>query len=371
MQLDLLDSGLLRGEMGRGSMLLTPHAGYSPNPSFPLPEQGKVPIERLRQYATGWLARVDAAQQGLRGLLSAAIQQHLAAAHWPPKLAVSGEGAAAAGAGDNGGAWRGFAAAGDAAVAELQQLLVVLVTLQRASQHEQFSALSEANQEGPLLWAAEELAAPLAERLRHHFAGRLWLLLWYKAAARRGRLAQGLAASAGHVCYRSLDPSFRLAGGLPTDRPDRPEWLFATAIKAAQQCAPLAEELQPCIGERRTACRLVAEGVPSCARHMCLSECAQHLPPGCAPLLCSTSEAHQLHAWYSMPLEVARAVQAVGVNTILSDHLLPQVSPAAALLALLLLCPCSCSAHCLCCWPLLLRLLPNCHTQRFFLASGR
>lgn len=32
------------------------------------------------------------------------------------------------------------------------------------------STLSETIQEVPLLWAAEELAQPLAERLRHHFA---------------------------------------------------------------------------------------------------------------------------------------------------------------------------------------------------------
>lgn len=44
-----------------------------------------------------------------------------------------------------------------------------------------------------------------------------------------------------------------LSGGLPTDRPDRPEWLFATALKAAQQCSPLAQELQPCVGGRPAA----------------------------------------------------------------------------------------------------------------------
>jgi hypothetical protein len=132
-----------------------------------------VPIERLQQYATGLLARLDAAQRGLRSILSTAVQQRLAAAHWPPPLSVSGDAAEAAPAAAAGAAaWRGFAAGGGEAVAsELQQLLVVLLTLQRASQHEQFSALAEASQEGPLLWAAEELAAPLADRLRHHFAG--------------------------------------------------------------------------------------------------------------------------------------------------------------------------------------------------------
>ncbi len=134
-----------------------------------------MPIQRLQQHAASLLSRLDAVQQGLRSLLSSTIQQRLTAAHWPPPLAVSGEGGAAAGGGpgasDNGTAFQGFATAGEAVVGELQQLLVLLPTLQRASQHRQFSALTEASQEGPLLWAAEELAAPLAQRLRHHFAG--------------------------------------------------------------------------------------------------------------------------------------------------------------------------------------------------------
>lgn len=205
-------------------------------------DQGKVPIERLRQYAASWLARVDATQAGLRSVLSSAIQARLAAAHWPPSLAVSGEDGAAAGPGaDAGAAFRGFEAAGAEAAAELSQLLTTLTTLQRAAQHERFTALGQASQEGPLLWAAEELAAPLAERLRHHFAG-----------------------------------------GLPTDRPDRPEWLFATALKAAQQCAPLTQELQPCIGELRSrSCRAaaVAEGL-RCGR--CSAEALLRVPPSSA-----------------------------------------------------------------------------------------
>lgn len=102
-----------------------------------LEDQGKVPAERLQQYTAGLVGRVDAAQHSLRAVLSTAIQACLAAAHWPPPLAVSGDAAAAAG---EERAWRGFAAGpgGEAAAAELQQLLVVLTTLQRASQHEQF-----------------------------------------------------------------------------------------------------------------------------------------------------------------------------------------------------------------------------------------
>lgn len=47
-------------------------------------------------------------------------------------------------------------------------------------------------------------------------------------------------------------------------------------------------------------------------------------PPAgaCAPC---AAEAHGLQAWYSLPLEVARAVEVVGVNAVLGEHLLPQV----------------------------------------------
>lgn len=107
----------------------------------PPAEQGSVPVPRLRRHAEALLLRVDGVQGGLRSVLSAAIQQRLAAAHWPPPLAhVGGDGgaAAAAAAGTGDGGWRGFAAAGEASAGELQQLLVMLLTLQRASQHEHF-----------------------------------------------------------------------------------------------------------------------------------------------------------------------------------------------------------------------------------------
>ena len=64
----------------------------------------------------------------------------------------------------------------------------------------------ESSAEGPLLWAVQELAAPLEARLRHHFAS-----------------------------------------GLPTDRPDRPEWLFATALRVAREAGPQLAPLQPAL----------------------------------------------------------------------------------------------------------------------------
>ena len=58
----------------------------------------------------------------------------------------------------------------------------------------------------PLLWPIVELAAPLEGKLRHHFAS-----------------------------------------GLPTDRPDRPEWLFGTALRAAQEGGLALAPLQPAL----------------------------------------------------------------------------------------------------------------------------
>lgn len=151
------------------------------------------------------------------------------------------------------------------------------------------------------------------------------------------------------------------AGGLPTDRPDRPEWLFATALKAAQQCCPLAQELQPCVGEpasffsreeiqaadqlalraeswgdRRRCCHGPAGVLLPAPPAVCRRPgwCCTAQPETCSgPALCRpvpAAEAHQLQAWYSLPLELARAIQAVGVNAIVADHLLPQVGPASA-----------------------------------------
>ena len=62
---------------------------------------------------------------------------------------------------------------------------------------------------------------------------------------------------------------------------------------------------------------------------------ASHLP--CTALHCRTADVHQLQAWYSLPLELARAIQAVGVNAVVAEHLLPQAS-----------CLCGCHRCCGC-----------------------
>jgi hypothetical protein len=211
---------------------------------------GGVPSAKLLRQGAGLAARVGEAGAALRGLLGAAAQQLLHQCAWPPPLtAEAAAGGGGGGGGDGGGAspvggeaggWDGFAAAGERVVQELQGVFIVLLTLQRATQHAAFAA---AGPDPPLLWPAEELAAGVAERLNHHFAQ-----------------------------------------GLPTDRADAPEWLFSAAVAAARRCAPHAEAFQPAV------------------------------------------EAHGLQAGYSMQLEAARAVHAVGVAPLLRAHVLPRLA---------------------------------------------
>lgn len=67
--------------------------------------------------------------------------------------------------------------------------------------------LSADSSEGPpALWAVDELAVPIAERLRLHFTT-----------------------------------------GQPTDRADKPEWLFSTAVRVTRQLAPEVAPLQAAI----------------------------------------------------------------------------------------------------------------------------
>jgi hypothetical protein len=191
---------------------------------------GLIKEERLLELGGSMGARVDHAQLALRAALSDAIQERLQACSWPPPLTGSGgqgdEGAFASGAGGEG--TEGFFGAETAlptVLGELQHLLTVLLTVQRAVQQEQFEASTTSSsnstpdqnlgnavpdaveapqQQQPILWSAIELAMPIAQRLRHHFAE-----------------------------------------GLPTDRVDKPEWLFASAIRFVQAAAPHMEAFQP------------------------------------------------------------------------------------------------------------------------------
>lgn len=177
-------------------------AGSTSIPGAAAAAEGSV-LGRLQGHAARLRGRASQAQATLRALLGEAVQARLAALHWPPPLSLT---SAAAGAAP---AWATLEEGCEAA-AELRGLLSALLSLQLAVQPDSFEAPADSGDtqplaELPVLWVAEELARPVAHWLAHHFAG-----------------------------------------GLPTDRPDRPEWLFAAALAAVRQCAPPASSaLQP------------------------------------------------------------------------------------------------------------------------------
>ena len=81
--------------------------------------------------------------------------------------------------------------------------------LEPASDAEHVVVQTDGDSEPPLLWPIMELAAPLEAKLRHHFAS-----------------------------------------GLPTDRVDRPEWLFGTALRVAREGGVALTPLQPALQDR-------------------------------------------------------------------------------------------------------------------------
>lgn len=98
----------------------------------------QVPSAKLRRHAQRLLDRVEAAQAALRALLSEELQRLLGLCNWPPPLSL-GSGAGGTPAAAAAAASSVFEAPGAAAGVEaVQRLLVVLLTLQRAAQHEQF-----------------------------------------------------------------------------------------------------------------------------------------------------------------------------------------------------------------------------------------
>lgn len=81
---------------------------------------------------------------------------------------------------------------------------------------------AEGGIEPPLLWPIVELAAPLEAKLRHHFAS-----------------------------------------GLPTDRIDRPEWLFGTALRAAREGGVALAPLQPALHDQQSPHSYQIQVLPS------------------------------------------------------------------------------------------------------------
>ena len=147
--------------------------------------------ERLRAAAR---SRLSGALGAVRGVVGSQLRGALEGAGWPPSLE---EATSAAGAAWQPGRASAEAAAAAARVAPLSALLEAACA----------SAVAAAVAPHPRFcgWTAAEVAAPLRERLAFHFSG-----------------------------------------GRPTDcAAERPEWLFAHALRCARAYAPAAAALLP------------------------------------------------------------------------------------------------------------------------------
>lgn len=194
----------------------------------------------LDKQASQLFKRTDELLATIKMLLIGSMEKMLKVAKWPPPV-VNTE----ASLEEQGGAeWPGFEARlGSDGLQHLQYICSLLISLQVAYNIEEFQ--NNSNNNLPVLWPLEVLAAPLASMLRHHFAQ-----------------------------------------GLPTDRADKPEWLFATALNITRQCAPHTAELQAAI---------------------------HHIQQSTTLLLL-------------LPLEFPKAVHAMAVHPLLESHILPRLA---------------------------------------------
>ncbi|GBF89650.1 hypothetical protein Rsub_02368 [Raphidocelis subcapitata] len=172
--------------------------------------------------------RLAACRDRLRGALAARIDARLAECGWPPQIVPPGGGGAAAAPGPPGAppaaAAAAAGAAGDAgaglqfasperaeSVAALQRLMLALTRLQRADDAAAFEAFERsslplaamAGDSAPMLWAAQQLAAPIASELRRQFGP-----------------------------------------GAPAGRLDKPEWLLCCVLRLARELGPHLDFLQ-------------------------------------------------------------------------------------------------------------------------------
>mmetsp|Transcript_34775 Transcript_34775/g.98590 ORF Transcript_34775/g.98590 Transcript_34775/m.98590 type:complete len:731 (-) Transcript_34775:17-2209(-) len=152
----------------------------------------------LVSYAADVMAHVQASLRTLRSCLSTAFSSALERAGWPPAM--------------DGGA-PAFESCGKDDLRLLYELTGFLTETQRNLDPETFSAPEEPRGGSPppgplLLWAAELLVEPLRKKLTYHFAG-----------------------------------------GLQTDRMDKPEWMFAQVLRMAREVAPEAAVLDGALQE--------------------------------------------------------------------------------------------------------------------------
>ncbi|KAK9798572.1 hypothetical protein WJX73_010536 [Symbiochloris irregularis] len=176
-----------------------------------LPQSG-VPSQLLEQADLA-LEAADRMQEKLVTSLGHVIRQQLGLLGWPPPLVASAPGPALGPPTSQEPQWQGLEAANEQVVSNVQQAMSTLVVVQRAVQCTSFLLETDAAEGGgsppadaPPLWAVEQLAQPLAERLRLHFGP-----------------------------------------GRPMDQPDRPELLLSLVARLTHDVAPSLAPLQGAI----------------------------------------------------------------------------------------------------------------------------
>lgn len=208
----------------------------------------------IRSHCSMLMKRTKLLSTTLKTLVSDAMQLLLQECNWPPPI-LDRENSGQMDTSQDDGDWNGFSSSNPAFVC-LQQLAVTQISLQRILEHEAFEGhggnenADDNDADGtvkvdlhPRLWLGEDLAKSIGTWLQHHFAS-----------------------------------------GLPTDRPDKPEWLFSGALKAVKKCCKYVEALQPCI------------------------------------------DAHNLQNVYSIQFEMARAIGTTAVGDVLKSHVLPRLA---------------------------------------------
>lgn len=142
--------------------------------------------------------RTRVTSEHLQDVITKAIRHHFSLCSWPPPLIAPQN--------HQETEWNGFQDAGDEVFGNIQQLLVILISWQMASQPNISSEMALSDIEKPLLLAGKELAFEVVSWLHSHFMP-----------------------------------------GLPTARLDKPEWLFAAGLQSIKKCSPYVDLFDPCI----------------------------------------------------------------------------------------------------------------------------
>lgn len=152
----------------------------------------------LKQLSSGIYSRAREAGKTARIVISSSMQKCLKDSNWPPPLLPSAQKSTQL--------WNGFEEAGDEVFREIQQLIVLMISLQMAVEYQSFSQLSLKRAEQIVLWPAVEFSSAINSWIASHFS-----------------------------------PS------MPTCSIEKPEWLFSAVHHAVKICSGHVDIFEPCI----------------------------------------------------------------------------------------------------------------------------